>query len=248
MAAAGGALLAARPARGIGEKSRFRFGRLRLGAEDPRPNALRRMAWEVDKRTSIDIDLDPADVKLSDKALHETPFLYLAGDREVAVPSAEDIERLRHFLTFGGFLLIDSAEGRTDGAFDRSVRKLVEAVFPPPADGLQLIARDHVVYKSFYLIENPVGRLAVSPIMEAITHDDRLVVCYTQNDLGGAWSRDNFGNHEFECEPGGARQRELAFSLGINLVMYALCLEYKTDQVHVPFIMKRRRWRSGDEP
>ena len=33
--------------------------------------------------------------------------------------------------------------------------------------------------------------------------------------------------------------------MGINLVMYALCLDYKTDQVHVPFIMRRRRWKPG---
>jgi hypothetical protein len=34
--------------------------------------------------------------------------------------------------------------------------------------------------------------------------------------------------------------------MGLNLVMYALCLDYKTDQVHVPFIMRRRRWRPDD--
>jgi hypothetical protein len=34
--------------------------------------------------------------------------------------------------------------------------------------------------------------------------------------------------------------------MGVNLVMYALCLDYKTDQVHVPFIMRRRRWRPDD--
>jgi hypothetical protein len=28
--------------------------------------------------------------------------------------------------------------------------------------------------------------------------------------------------------------------------MYALCLDYKADQVHVPFIMKRRRWKPDD--
>jgi hypothetical protein len=28
--------------------------------------------------------------------------------------------------------------------------------------------------------------------------------------------------------------------------MYALCLDYKADQVHVPFIMKRRRWKPED--
>ena len=42
---------------------------------------------------------------------------------------------------------------------------------------------------------------------------------------------------------GGERQREMAFRLGINLAMYALCLDYKADQVHVPFILKKRRWK-----
>ena len=79
-----------------------------------------------------------------------------------------------------------------------------------------------------------------------MTRDDRMVVAYVQNDMGGAWSRDNFGNYEFQCEPDGERQRELAFRMGVNLVMYALCLDYKTDQVHVPFIMRRRRWKPDD--
>ena len=37
------------------------------------------------------------------------------------------------------------------------------------------------------------------------------------------------------------RPGERAFRLGVNLVMYALCLDYKEDQVHIPFILKKRR-------
>jgi hypothetical protein len=249
---AGGAALAAlalaRPRRAdaIGPASKFRFGVLSLGAPLPHPNGLRRLAWEIDKRTAIDVDLDaPVMTPASDK-LHETPFLYLAGDREIALPDQAGLDSLRRFLTFGGFLLIDSAEGSTDGAFDHSVRRLIEAVFPPPGAGLELVVPDHVVYKSFYLLDQPVGRLAIAPAMEGVTRDGRLVVAYVQNDLAGAWARDNFGNYELPCEPGGERQRELAFRMGINLVMYALCLDYKTDQVHVPFIMRRRRWKPDD--
>ena len=43
--------------------------------------------------------------------------------------------------------------------------------------------------------------------------------------------------------PRGDRQRELAIRRGVNIVMYALCVEYKADQVHIPFILKRRPWR-----
>jgi hypothetical protein len=162
------------------------------------------------------------------------------------VPSPAGVEALRRYLTFGGFLLIDSAEGTTDGAFDRSVRALCAALYPAPAANLEVVPNDHVVYKSFYLLDRPVGRLALSPVMEGVTRSGRLTVAYVQNDLGGAWSKDNFGNYDFPCEPDGERQRELAFRMGVNLVMYALCLDYKTDQVHVPFIMRRRRWRPDD--
>ena len=49
---------------------------------------------------------------------------------------------------------------------------------------------------------------------------------------------------EHEVLPGGDEQREKAFRLGVNLAMYATCLDYKTDQVHVPFILRRRQWQS----
>src|SRR5215510_8646603 len=217
---AGGAALAAlamaRKARAIGPASKFRFGSLSLGAPLPHPNGLRRLAWEIDKRTAIDVDLDSPVVTPASDKLHETPFLYLAGDREIALPDQAGLEGLRRFLTFGGFLLVDSAEGSTDGAFDHSVRRLIEAVFPPPGAGFEIIPPEHVVYKSFYLLDQPVGRLAIAPAMEGVTRDGRLVVAYVQNDLAGAWSRDNFGNYDFPCEPGGERQRELAFRMGIN--------------------------------
>ncbi len=239
----------ARRAGAIGPSSKFRFGQLQLGAAatwNPRPTALRRIGWEIEKRTSIVVELEPSIVTPTSDNLHETPFLYLAGQREVDVPSPAGVEALRRFLTFGGFLLIDSAEGSTDGAFDGSVRKLIAAMFPSPAKGLELVPNDHVVYKSFYLLDRPLGRLAIAPAMEAVIRDGRIVAAYVANDLGGAWARDDFGNHDFTCEPGGERQREIAYRMGVNLVMYALCLDYKADQVHVPFIMKRRRWNPDD--
>jgi hypothetical protein len=246
----GAALLAARSriARAIGPGSKLRFGQLQLGrpGPGPRPNALKRMSWEIEKRTSIDAEGEPTFVTPTSENLHETPFLYLSGERDFDLPSPAGIEALRRFLTFGGFMLIDSAEGSTDGAFDGSVRKLMAAIFPAPAKGLEIVPSDHVVYKSFYLLDKPLGRLAISPAMEAVTRDGRLVCAYVANDLGGAWARDDFGNYDFPCEPGGERQRELAFRMGVNLVMYALCLDYKSDQVHVPFIMKRRRWKPDD--
>ncbi len=250
IAASAGALTlggTARRAAAIGRSSKFRFAQLQLGAGwNPRPDAIRRLGWELAKRTSIDVDLETAIVTPNSERLHETPLLYLAADRTFAVPPPAQVEALRRLLTYGGFLLIDSAEGAAGGDVDAAVRKLVAAIFPSPSRGLEPVPVDHVVYKSFYLLESAAGRVAASPIMEAVTVGERLAVAYVQNDLGGAWMRDSYGNYQFACEPDGEPQREAAFRLGVNVVMYALCLDYKTDQVHVPFIMRRRRWKPAD--
>ena len=54
-------------------------------------------------------------------------------------------------------------------------------------------------------------------------------------------SRVGFGRWEHDVIPGGDDQREEAFRLGINLVMYALCLDYKTEQAHIDYMLRTRR-------
>ena len=112
-----------------------------------------------------------------------------------------------------------------------------------PNSPIQEIPRSHVLFKSFYLIPEPVGRVARSSTMDGIFDEDRALVLFNSNDMLGAWSRNNLGQHDFDVFPGGERQREMSYRLGINIVMYALCLNYKEDQVHVPFILKRRKWK-----
>ena len=237
-------LLGGGRAAALGERSRFQIGQLIVagGNWNPRPTALRRLAWEIDKRTSIDVRIEPAAMRLADPELFRHPFLYLAGARDFNAPDDAEVARLRRHLTFGGFLLVDSAEARVGGGFDRSVRALAARLFPKAP--LAKVPEDHVIYKSFYLLGKPAGRTLAQPHLEAVIHDGRALLVYCQNDLGGAFARDNLGQWEFECHPGGEAQRERAFRLGINLAMYALCLDYKSDQVHVPFILKRRKWKS----
>src|SRR5206468_10381000 len=135
LAAGGGGALALgglpRRARAIGEGAKVQIGQIILGSNwNPRPTALKRLAWEIDKRTSIDIKADQAEVHLGDADLYRRPLLYLAGDRAFPPPSEDELTRLRHHLQFGGFLLTDSAEGRPSGAFDASVRALTRRLFP----------------------------------------------------------------------------------------------------------------------
>ena len=230
-------------ARAFGDADKLAFAQIQYpGNWNPRPTAGRRLAWEIDKRTSIETVAEPIEVRLADeRELRKHPFLVLAGASALPTFSDEEVAHLRRHLAAGGFLLVDAADPRPGSAFDQSVRALLKRIFPK--EPLQRVPDDHVVYKSFYLLRTPVGRVAQVPYLEGVFHDGRLAIAYSQNDLEGAWARDAFGQWEHEVYPGGETQREYAFRLGINLAMYALCLDYKTDQVHVPFILRRRQWQ-----
>jgi hypothetical protein len=238
-AAAAAALALPRPARALADASKLVVGLVQHGgAWNPHPTAFRRLAWELTRRTSIEIANDAVPVRLDRPGVQRFPMLVLAGAG--AMPPLSDGERaaLRRHLQYGGFLLVDSADGSDGSGFDAAVRRELARVLP--AAPLQPVARDHVLNKSFYLIDRQGGRVLVKPWVEAQTLDGRLAVVYSQNDLGGAWARSEYGDWEFPCTPGGEPQRETAIRIGVNLAMYALCTDYKDDAVHLPFIMRRR--------
>ncbi|HEY6100923.1 MAG TPA: DUF4159 domain-containing protein [Anaeromyxobacter sp.] len=228
-----------RGARALGDASRMAVGHVQHGGNwNPRPSALRRLGWELTRRTSIETTNDAVPVRLDRSGLHRHPMLYLSGAG--AMPPLGEAERaaLRRHLQYGGFLLVDSADGSDGTGFDASVRRELARVLP--AAPLQPVPRDHVLHKSFYLLDRQGGRVLVKPWMEAQALDGRLAVVYSQNDLGGAWARTELGEWEYPCTPGGEPQRETAIRLGVNLAMYAFCTDYKDDAVHLPFIMRRR--------
>lgn len=208
------------------------------GNPTPRPNAARRLAWEVRQRTSVETRLESSQVRLSDPRVFDTPLLYLSGDRAFPPLSEAEIQGLRRFVDYGGFVIIDDASAADDSGFDGSVRRMLTRAFGPQA--LARVDDKHVVYRSFYLVARPVGRVEGPAYLEGIERAGRLAVVYSRHDLGGAYERDNLGNYAHAVVPGSERQREMAFRLGVNLILYALCLDYKDDQVHAPFIM--RRW------
>lgn len=238
-AATAAALAVPRGARALGEPSKLVIGIVQHGGNwNPRPSALRRLGWELTRRTSIETANEPVPVRLDRPGLHRHPLLVLAGAG--SSPPFTEAERaaLRRHLQYGGFLLVDAADGSDGTGFDATVRRELAKVLP--ASPLGPVARDHVLNKSFYLLDRQGGRLLVKPWVEAQALDGRLAVVYSQNDLGGAWARSELGEWEFPCSPGGEAQRETAIRLGVNIAMYALCTDYKDDAVHLPFILRRR--------
>jgi hypothetical protein len=206
------------------------------GGWNPRPSALRRLGWELGRRTSIETASTPVPVRLAEPGLHRFPWLYLAGAGALPPFSEPARAALRRHLQYGGFLVVDSADGAEGGPSTRPFggssrrcsRRRSRRCARSRAEQELLPAR------------SPGRRVLVKPWIEAQSLDGRLAVVYSQNDLGGAWARTELGDWEYPCTPGGEAQRETAFRLGVNLAMYALCTDYKDDAVHLPFILRRR--------
>ena len=224
----------------IGKDSHFVLAQLKYdGNWDVRPDPGRRLAWEVVKRTSVEAQFRTEVVELSSPDLFRYPLLYICGDSEFDPFSKASRDRLRKFLELGGLLVADDCVGQDGSGFDKSFRREVAALFPEQK--LDKLDEEHSLFRSFYLIREVRGRVALKPYLEGVAIGDRTPILYSRNDLAGAWAYDPFGNWEYEVFPGGKTQREWAIRLGVNLVMYALTVNYKRDQVHVPFILKR--WR-----
>lgn len=234
------AALATARAWAFGDASRFVPAVVQWGPHwDARTSGLRRLAWELQRRTSVEVSLEARPLPLSSPRLFEHPFLYLCGQGDLPPLEAAEVEALRRYLTFGGFLMVDAADGSDGTGFDAAFRRELGRVLPstPPAE----LPSTHVVFKSFFLLEAAPGRLLQRPSLDAWQVGRRAAVVYSQNDVLGALARDDGGGYAFEVSPGGERQRELATRLAINVAMYALCLDYKDDAVHLPLILKRRR-------
>lgn len=232
------AALAAGGARAIGPRSEVGIGQLiHAGTWDPRPEGLRRLLWETGKRTSIPVARDAVSLRADDDELFYQPLLVLAGEGPLPPFSARARARLARHLRFGGMLWVD-APGEDD-PFVEGARRELQALLP--SEPLLTFDKEHVLFRSYFLLDDAQGRREGPGRVEGISLAGRAAVLLTTCDVLGAYERDRFGTWRFECVPGGERQRERAFRFGVNVVMYATCLDYKADQVHIPFIMKKTR-------
>lgn len=236
-----GLTLGSQPARGFGETSLFRFAQIRYdgGSWNPNPSAGADLMNFVGRYTSVRVAESRHDVRLSDPDLFQYGFLYLTGCGPLPEFPDEEIQRLRRHLVFGGTLLVDDCLADSNGAFARSARAFIAKLFPK--NPLEALPPTHTVFKTYFLLDKIGGRKMASQHLDGVIVGGRAAVIYSANDLGGAWAKTYSGAYANDCVPGGELQRMNAYKTGLNIVMYSLTIDYKDDQVHLPFIMKRRR-------
>jgi hypothetical protein len=198
------------------------------------------------------VALDPARDELA-----FYPLIYWPIVAGLPQPKPEARARIAAFMKNGGTVVFDTRDaltGRPGGPPTTEalwLRALLEGVDIPE---LEPVPHDHVLTKTFYLLDRIVGRTAIGQTwIEALPPpdpNDRVQrparagdsvspIIIASDDLAAAWAEDADRRPLYPLIPGGARQRELALRSGVNLVMYTLTGNYKADQVHAKDILER---------
>jgi hypothetical protein len=189
-------------------------------------------------RTSID-HATMAEVNFERDELAFYPLIYWPISASAQPLSDQAKAKVNRYLSSGGMILIDTKAGAGGGHVD--IGKLIEGIDVPT---LAPVPPGHVLTKSFYLLDEFPGRVPGGEVWVERDQDARndgvSSVVVGSADWAGAWAVDaTSGQPLFSLSPGGERQREWAYRFGVNLVMYALTGNYKSDLVHAPFIQQR---------
>jgi hypothetical protein len=242
-AAAFALLFLARPhlSRAFGDEGAFNPRMLLPGNakwEGVRTTGPARWAYELTRRTSAPARLRPTTVRPDDAALLAEPFAIWGGDADVPALTSREVKGLKRFLALGGILLVDDFAPESLAFTKAAKRELARVI----ADRAPVsIGAENVLFRSFYFLKRPVGRVEGPSKIEAYVRGGSPQVIFSAHDLLGALARSQNDTYAVQISPGtDPLQREKATRLAVNIAMYVLCSTYKDDQVHAPFLMRRR--------
>ncbi|MEQ8355115.1 MAG: DUF4159 domain-containing protein [Kiloniellaceae bacterium] len=200
----------------------------------------------LERRTSVEAG-PPLGIVLGRDDMAFFPLIYWPITSTQAALTQAAVDQVNFFLEHGGTILFDLREAHSGaqlfGAGSRGTQDLQRLTQGIAMPTLAPVPLDHVLRKSFYLMEEFPGRFVGATLwLESAgenVNDGVASVLVGSNDWAGAWAINELGRPLNAVVPGGPRQREMAYRFGVNLVMYALTGNYKADQVHIPFILER---------
>ena len=176
------------------------------------PSSLPNLLDYVAKNTSIIVEPNEYQIKLTNPELLNHSFIYITGHGNIRF-SEDEIIILRDYLIKGGFLHADDNYG-----MDASFRREMKRVFPSK-EWVEL-SHDHSIYNSYFSFPNGLPKIhehnGKPPQGLGLFEKDRLIVFYSyESDLGDGWEDSNVHNNPFEI-------RESALKMGINIIWFSL--------------------------
>ncbi|GIL02128.1 MAG: RNA-binding protein [Alphaproteobacteria bacterium] len=200
---------------------------------------------------------EPAPVNIAEDELAFYALLYWPITAESRLPDPATMARVDAFMKQGGTILFDTRDqlsGPLGGtANSPEAQRLQQILSGLDIPQLEPVPPDHVLTKSFYLLNNFPGRYAGGELwVEALPPtgdgaaprparptDGVSSILITSNDFAGAWAVDDSLRPRLPTVPPDPTQRELSYRAGVNIMMYVLTGNYKADQVHVPALLER---------
>ncbi len=219
------------------------------------------LGLELRARTAYE-PADPVGIDIENDDMSFYPLLYWPMTPAMKDLSPKAAAKIDQFMREGGTILFDTRDSPLSGLAvsggsspgEATLRRLLSKLDIPP---LEPAPADHVVTRTFYLLKEFPGRWSGGQVwVEALPPEDAnrppegqqvaarggdnvSPIIMGGNDWAAAWARDERGEPLAAVVPGGEQQREIAIRFGVNVVIYAMTGNYKTDQVHVPALLER---------
>ena len=217
---------------------------------------LRGLTFALADRTTMEPD-DAIGLDPEKDIMAFYPLIYWPVEADAPMPSEEAIARVSAYMQQGGTVLFDTrdqltASSQFDNAASANNLRLRAILNQMNVPALEPVPENHVISKTFYIMPEFPGRFSGSPLWveagKAGNEDSNRPVnagdgvssiLITANDFAGAWAVNEQGEPLFPTIPNDPMQRIYALRGGINIVMYMLTGNYKSDQVHVPALLER---------
>ncbi len=207
------------------------------------------------ERTAIEPG-EPIGIDISTDELVFYPIIYWPIHASAGIPDDKTMARIDAYMKQGGSILFDTRDqvsgfsGGTSSSPEASLlQEILRNLDIPP---LEPVPDDHVLTKSFFILSQFPGRYSGGELWVEQLPDEKQLenrpvrvgdgvssILITSNDLAGAWAIDSQSRPIYPIVPPSPIQREIAFRVGVNLIMYAMTGNYKSDQVHIPALLER---------
>ena len=207
--------------------------------------ALEGLKTQLTLRTTIE-PVGVHAVRPDSEGLELYPFLYWPVRLDTAELTESERVAINAYLAAGGTIVLDTADeaerGFRSGAPHPGLARVTDGL---SIGRLGTVPDDHVLTKSFYLMQVFPGRWANGPVYveaDGATSGGRdgvSSVIIGSNDWAAGWAIDEEIGSLVSLSNDIPRQREMAVRFGVNLAMYTLSGNYKADQVHAAELIRR---------